>query len=127
VFRMNPFHAAYKISRLTALEVFSDRNVSHHISAFRTNCSWLFKNYTFPWEYCNGRFLQIEAIMESHWWSSGLWVPTFQRNTLSPSSVLRWRQYVHPKRLYPPTSLHGVTTQKTTINIVTIIRFSDLM
>jgi hypothetical protein len=37
----------------------------------------------------------------------------------------RWRQYVHPKRWYLPTSLHGVTTQKTNIVIFTAMRTSD--
>jgi hypothetical protein len=30
----------------------------------------------------------------------------------------RWKQYVPPKRLYPPTSPHGVTAQKTNIDNV---------
>jgi len=37
---------------------------------------------------------------------------------LPPSSLQpwRWRQHGSPKRWYPTTTLHGVTTQKTTIS-----------
>jgi hypothetical protein len=34
--------------------------------------------------------------------------------------------YVPPKRWYLPTSPHGVTTQKTNIDIFTSVRISDL-
>jgi len=37
--------------------------------------------------------------------------PTFRRSVMPPSSG--WRHYGQPKRWYPITSIHGVTTQKT--------------
>jgi hypothetical protein len=45
-------------------------------------------------------------------------VPTFWTNMISPCSRLKmqtggWRQYIPPKRLCLPTSLHCVKTQKT--------------
>jgi threonine/homoserine efflux transporter RhtA len=39
----------------------------------------------------------------------------------------RWRQYVPQKRWYPSTSLHGVTTWKTNINIYTAMRTLNLI
>jgi hypothetical protein len=33
----------------------------------------------------------------------------------------RWKQHYPPKYWYPPTKLHGVTTQKTTIWIITSV------
>jgi hypothetical protein len=42
----------------------------------------------------------------------------------SLSGPRRWRQCVSPKRLYLPTSLHGVTTQSN--NVVTAMRTSNL-
>jgi len=41
------------------------------------------------------------------------WIRTFQRPTLPPSSPWRWRQQALPRRWYPPTTKHGITTQKT--------------
>jgi hypothetical protein len=41
-------------------------------------------------------------------------IPAFGRH------VTIWRQHVPPKRRYPPTKLHGFTTQKTIIIITTI-------
>jgi hypothetical protein len=38
---------------------------------------------------------------------------------------LRWRQHVSPKRRFPPTSLHGVTTQNNIV-IITDARTSNL-
>jgi hypothetical protein len=37
-----------------------------------------------------------------------------------------WRQYGPPKRWYPTTTLHGVTTQKTSIWIFTSVKTSNL-
>jgi hypothetical protein len=50
-------------------------------------------------------------------------IPTFWRNTLSPSSG----QYVSQKCWYLPTSPHSVTTQKTNNNIFITVRTSYLV
>jgi hypothetical protein len=52
---------------------------------------------------------------------------TFRRNILSPSSglICRWRQYISPKRLHLPTSLHGTETQKNS-SILTSVKTSNL-
>jgi len=38
---------------------------------------------------------------------------------------LRWRQHGPPKRWYPTTSLHGVTSQKTATRIFTAVKTSS--
>jgi hypothetical protein len=38
-----------------------------------------------------------------------------------------WRQYVPPKRWPLPTSPHGVTTQKTNIDVFTAVRTSNFV
>jgi hypothetical protein len=48
------------------------------------------------------------------------------RNILSPSSGLKMRQYVSPKRWHLPTSLHGAKTQKNSIIILTAFKISNL-
>jgi len=40
-------------------------------------------------------------------------IPKFRRSMLTPSSGWSWRQHGIPKRWYPTTKLHGVTTQRT--------------
>jgi hypothetical protein len=42
------------------------------------------------------------------------------------SRIPHWREYVPPKHWYLPTSLHGITTQKTNTDIFITVRTSDL-
>jgi hypothetical protein len=37
------------------------------------------------------------------------------------------RQYVPPSRLYPPTRLHGIITQKTIVRIFTAVKIGNLL
>jgi hypothetical protein len=51
------------------------------------------------------------------------WYPTTQHNdTTQKTSTWRWRQHGPPKWWYPTTTLHGVTTQKTSTSIVTAVK-----
>jgi hypothetical protein len=65
---------------------------------------------------CTLLLLQSSPLSDEIWGSYGsedvagvFWVVVLQ--------PWRWKQYVPPKQWYPPTSRHGVTAQKTTIDI----------
>jgi hypothetical protein len=51
-------------------------------------------------------------------------VPAFQRKNTQGRN---WRQDVPPKHWYPLTDPRGVTTRKTTVDIFTAVRTSDLI
>jgi hypothetical protein len=47
-------------------------------------------------------------------------IPTFWSNILSPSSALRWRQYVSLKYWHLTTNLHSAKPQNTIIIIIAL-------
>jgi hypothetical protein len=71
------------------------------------------------WELVDGGLLGCDAVWTCRW------VPTFQRNIQPPYESWRWKEYVPPKRWYPPTSSQSVTIQETTIDSFTAVRTSN--
>jgi hypothetical protein len=53
--------------------------------------------------------------------------PTFRRNILPLSSMLKTKAVCSPETLVVPTSLHGITTQKTNIGIFIAVKTSNLI
>jgi hypothetical protein len=54
-------------------------------------------------------------------------IPMFQSTLLLPSSPWRWRQYRPLKHWYPTTTLHSITTQKTSTWNITAVKASKLV
>jgi hypothetical protein len=64
---------------------------------------------------------------DQHWQTAVVQIKVLQdfQIELLQLQPWRWRQYIPPKRWYLPTSPHGVTTQKISIDIFTAVRTSN--
>jgi hypothetical protein len=58
------------------------------------------------------------AMMTFFWVWTRRQIPTFRRNIVYSFSVLRWGQYVSPKRWRLLTTPHGVTTQNNVVKLM---------
>jgi len=76
-------------------------------------------------ESCLNLDIQVMAFSVSTLYSYVAEYQRFRRTLLPPSSWWRW-QHDCPELWYPTTSLHGVTTQKTTTWILIPMQISSL-
>jgi hypothetical protein len=65
-------------------------------------------------------------IVEVFWIVTPCSVVVGYQNFRGQSSPRRWRQHVPPKRWYPTTTLHGVTTQMTSTGNITAVKATKL-